>query len=110
VRDGAQYNLAIQATANSFRPTREIAMNEQQLPVSSLPKPKLLDQVRTTIRLRGMSYQTEKTYADWVKRFILFHNKRHPKEMGAPEIRFIFHFPYAICHLSLQEVRSINSQ
>jgi integron integrase len=54
--------------------------------------PKLLDQVRTTIRLRGMSYQTEKTYADWVKRFILFHDKRHPKEMGAPEIRdFLAH-------------------
>ncbi len=41
-------------------------------------KPKLLDQVRTTIRLRGMSYQTEKAYADWIKRFIIFHNKRHP--------------------------------
>jgi integron integrase len=54
--------------------------------------PKLLDQVRATIRLRGMSYQTEKTYADWIKRFILFHNKRHPKEMGAPEIRdFLAH-------------------
>ncbi len=54
--------------------------------------PKLLDQVRTTIRLRGMSYQTEKTYADWIKRFILFHNKRHPKEMSAPEIRdFLAH-------------------
>src|SRR5262245_46311965 len=50
-------------------------------------QPKLLDQVRTTIRLRGMSYQTEKDYADWTKRFILFHNKRHPKEMGAMEIR-----------------------
>jgi integron integrase len=55
-------------------------------------KPKLLDQVRTTIRLRGMSYQTEKAYADWIKRFIIFHDKRHPKEMGAPEIRdFLAH-------------------
>ncbi|MGH9843894.1 MAG: integron integrase [Blastocatellia bacterium] len=57
-----------------------------------LPPSKLLDEVRTTIRLRGMSYQTEKTYADWIKRFILFHNKRHPKEMSAPEIRdFLAH-------------------
>jgi site-specific recombinase XerD len=55
-------------------------------------KPKILDQVRTTIRLRGMSYQTENAYTDWIKRFIIFHNKRHPKEMGAPEIRdFLAH-------------------
>jgi hypothetical protein len=39
-----------------------------------------------------MSYQTEKAYADWIKRFIIFHNKRHPKEMGAREIRdFLAH-------------------
>jgi len=50
-------------------------------------KPKLLDQMRTTIRLRGLSYSTEQTYTDWAKRFILFHNKRHPKDMGAEEIR-----------------------
>ncbi|MGH9851458.1 MAG: integron integrase [Blastocatellia bacterium] len=44
------------------------------------------------MRLRGMSYQTEKAYADWIKRFIIFHNKRHPKEMGATEIRdFLAH-------------------
>lgn len=48
--------------------------------------PRLLDQVRTAIRMRRMSYRTEQTYCDWIKRFILFHNKRHPKEMGAPEI------------------------
>lgn len=64
-------------------------MNQQ--PAAS-PPPKLLDQVRTTIRLRGMSYQTEKAYVDWIKRFILFHHKRHPKEMGAPEIEaFLAH-------------------
>jgi integron integrase len=70
-----------------------MGMMDQSRPSDSpAPKPRLLDQVRTTIRLRGMSYQTEKTYADWIKRFILFHNKRHPKEMGAPEIRdFLAH-------------------
>lgn len=56
-------------------------------PDSQPAKPKLLDQMRTTIRLRGMSYSTEQTYSDWAKRFILFHNKRHPKDMGAEEIR-----------------------
>ncbi len=54
--------------------------------------PKLLDQVRTTIRLRGMSYRTEQSYTDWIKRFIIFHQKRHPKEMGVSEIRdFLAH-------------------
>lgn len=50
-------------------------------------KPKLMDQVRAIIRLRGMSYRTEQTYCDWIKRFILFHDKRHPKDMGVEEIR-----------------------
>ena len=49
--------------------------------------PKLMEQVRAIIRLRGMSYRTEQTYTDWIKRFILFHHKRHPKEMGVEEIR-----------------------
>src|SRR5215471_19212878 len=45
-------------------------------------KPKLLDQVRQAIRTRHYSLRTEKVYTHWVKRFILFHNKRHPREMG----------------------------
>jgi len=49
-------------------------------------KLKLLDQVREAIRARHYSYRTEQTYVDWIKRFILFHGKRHPREMGAGEI------------------------
>jgi len=49
--------------------------------------PKLLDQVRTLCRLKHYSIRTEQTYADWIKRYILFHHKRHPKEMGADEVR-----------------------
>ncbi|MBW1697061.1 MAG: tyrosine-type recombinase/integrase [Deltaproteobacteria bacterium] len=48
-------------------------------------KPKLLDLVRNKIRLRHYSIRTEKTYLDWIRRFILFHNKKHPKDMGAAE-------------------------
>lgn len=48
--------------------------------------PKLLDQVREAIRSRHYSYRTEQTYVDWIRRFILFHGKRHPREMGAAEI------------------------
>jgi integrase len=49
-------------------------------------KPKLLDQVRQAIRTRHYSYMTEKAYVGWIKRFIFFHNKRHPAEMGEAEI------------------------
>ena len=48
--------------------------------------PRLLDRVRETIRARHYSPRTEKAYVFWIKRFILFHDKRHPDEMGASEI------------------------
>ncbi len=49
-------------------------------------KPRLLDQVRTAIRRRGWSYRTEETYAGWVRRYILFHGKVHPTELGPQAI------------------------
>jgi integrase len=58
--------------------------------IPTAPKPKLLDQVRQAIRTRHYSYMTEKAYVGWIKRFIFFHNKRHPAEMGENEIgRFL---------------------
>jgi integron integrase len=51
-----------------------------------MPK-KLLDQMSDAIRIKHYSYRTEESYLDWVRRFILFHKKRHPNDMGAPEIR-----------------------
>jgi integron integrase len=48
---------------------------------------KLLDQVRETIRTKHYSYRTEQTYVEWIKRFILFHKKRHPKDMGVDEVQ-----------------------
>lgn len=57
-----------------------------------LLQPKLLDQLRDEIRRRNLSLRTEKTYLHWNRRFILFHGKRHPKEMGEPEItQFLTH-------------------
>lgn len=53
--------------------------------MSNKPK-KLLDQVRDTCRRKHHSIRTEKTYVQWIKRFILFHKKRHPNTMGKPEI------------------------
>lgn len=49
-------------------------------------KPKLLDQVRQAIRRRHYSDRTEKAYGHWIKRYIFFHNKRHPLEMSESEI------------------------
>jgi integron integrase len=47
---------------------------------------KLIDQVRDVARLRHLSLRTEETYWNWIKRFILFHKKRHPRDMSAEEI------------------------
>jgi site-specific recombinase XerD len=56
------------------------------------PKPKLLDQVRQTLRLKNYSYRTEQSYVGWIRRFILFHHKRHPREMGKTEVEsFLTH-------------------
>ena len=52
----------------------------------SAPPPKLLDQLREACRVRHYALTTEDIYHDWCKRFILFHKKRHPNEMGAAEI------------------------
>jgi integron integrase len=53
---------------------------------------KLLDQVRSIIRQRHYSIRTEQAYVQWIKKFILFNGKRHPKDMGEPEIaRFVSH-------------------
>ncbi len=49
-------------------------------------QPKLLDRVRIAIRVRHYSLRTEEAYVGWIKRYIFFHNKRHPAEMGEPEI------------------------
>ena len=46
-----------------------------------------LNQVRETTRLKHFSARTEDAYVQWIKRFVLFHNKRHPVEMGELEIR-----------------------
>jgi site-specific recombinase XerD len=56
------------------------------------PPKKLLDQVRDAIRLKHYSHRTEETYVQWIRRYILFHKKRHPAEMGVPEIEaFLTH-------------------
>ena len=54
--------------------------------------PRLLDQVRNKLRVLHYAIRTEEAYVEWIRRFILFHNKRHPREMGAKEIEaFLTH-------------------
>jgi len=55
-------------------------------PTQMRNKPKLLDQVRDVIRRKHFSICTEQTYVDWIKRYIFFHGKRHPREMAEAEI------------------------
>ena len=58
--------------------------------------PKLLDQVRERIRVKHYSVRTEDAYLHWIRRFILFHGKRHPREMGGPEVEaFLSHLATA---------------
>src|SRR2546427_13133999 len=52
--------------------------------LASAAKPRLLDQIRQAIRTRHYSPRTEETYVHWIRRFIFFHNKRHPVEIAEP--------------------------
>ena len=55
-------------------------------PQPSAARPRLLDRVRWHLRVKHYSLRTEQAYVDWIRRYILFHKKRHPDEMGEPEI------------------------
>ena len=68
------------------------------------PKVKLLDQVRAVARAKHLSRRTEDTYHNFIKRFILFHNKRHPKEMGIEEITAF------LTHLAVNDNVSASTQ
>ena len=74
---------------------------QDSLQVRPAQAPKLLDRLRTAIRLRHFSRKTEEAYVGWVRRFILFHRKRHPSEMGEAEVTaFLTH---------LAQVRSVSA-
>jgi len=58
--------------------------------------PKLLDQVRDRLRVKHYSIRTQTQYLQWIRRFILFHDKRHPKEMDSVEVEaFLTHLAMA---------------
>src|SRR6266540_6978775 len=72
--------------AVAFGEARAPALVVREVGPSAVPKPRLLDRVREAIRARHYSRRTEKAYVAWIRRYILFHGKRHPLEMGAPEL------------------------
>lgn len=78
-------------------------MNTQPDP-QPVAKPKLLDQLRIVIRTRHYSLRTEETYVDWARRYILFHDKRHPKDMGANEVEAF------LSHLAVERHVSASTQ
>ncbi len=70
----------------------------------SAGKPKLLDLLRRELRGRHYSYRTEQTYVHWARRYIFFHNKKHPQDLGAKEIRDF------LTHLSVEKRVSASTQ
>jgi len=76
----------------TYTPLKKDFDNHVLILSSKHTKPKLLDEVRINLRSNHYSRKTEEAYIGWIKRFILFHNKRHPNEMGKDEIqKFINH-------------------
>lgn len=67
-------------------------------------KPRLLDQIRATLRTKHYSYRTERTYVHWVRRFILFHGRRHPAALGGAEVTAF------LGHLAVQRGVSASTQ
>ncbi len=66
--------------------------------------PRLLDRLREAIRVRHYSIRTEDTYVDWARRFILFHDKRHPRDLGASEVATF------LTHLAVQRNVAASTQ
>lgn len=73
-------------------------------PFDAPQQPRLLDRLRDRIRLKHYSIRTEHAYADWVRRFILFHGKRHPCELGAQEVEAF------LTHLAVERRVSASTQ
>jgi hypothetical protein len=69
------------------------------------PRPKkLLEQARDTLRIKHYSCRTEESYLAWMRRYVLFHNKRHPKDMGSIEIEAF------LSHLAVTETVAASTQ
>ena len=77
----------MQTSAASASSEHTIMATDSSRRTQTSQPPRLLDQVRHIIRMKHMSRRTEEAYVSYTRQFILFHNKRHPKDMGVSEIR-----------------------
>jgi len=82
----AELFTSIRLTSYDIESERSGSSGVREPPAAATMKPRLLDRVRAVIRARHYSRRTEEAYVAWIRRFILFHGKRHPAEMGAGEI------------------------
>ena len=73
-------------------PAKSEAMPDLLNGKSATGKPRLLDEVRSVLRFKHYSLRTEEAYTDWIKRFIRHHGLRHPRDMGAEEVRAFLSF------------------
>lgn len=73
-------------------------------PLVRTQPPKLIDQLRERLRTLHYSLRTEDVYVDWVRRFILFNGRRHPRDMGAPEVEAF------LTHLAVERKVSASTQ
>ncbi len=71
---------------------------------TDIKKPKLLEQVRSVLRVKHYSYRTEQSYIHWIKRYIYFHNKTHPKDLDGKDIATF------ITHLAVKDKVSSSTQ
>lgn len=84
-------------------PSKPVGRYPDRAPAAT-PKPKLLDRLREALRSRHYSRRTEQSYCQWVKRFIFFHNKRHPVDMAEAEINAF------LSHLAVKDRVSASTQ
>src|SRR5436853_2095650 len=84
--------------------SRKPPQSSAQAPQNTVPKPRLLDQVRIALRSRHYSKRTEQTYVLWIKRYIIFHKLRHPAEMAEAEVNEF------LSHLAIKENVSASTQ
>ncbi len=108
-----RYPVSASEPAVTFPPGRNAPESHGTIPPSTKSsiappsagrQPKLLDRLREALRARHYSRRTEQSYCQWVKRFIFFHNVRHPAEMAEPEINAF------LTHLALKEKVSAPTQ
>jgi integron integrase len=89
---------------NQVRRGARVMVALPQSNLSTAREPRLLDHVRDALRCRHYSYRTEQSYLQWIRRFIFFHQKRHPRDMGEPEIAAF------LTHLAVQRRVSSSTQ